>query len=100
MTASFPNRQPGCGVSLAPVSRNQGRSSKLQLWIKGQTTPARPAIKAVILAGGFGTRISEASHLKPKPMIEIGGMPIPGRIMKLYIHHGITDLVICCGYKG
>jgi glucose-1-phosphate cytidylyltransferase len=57
-------------------------------------------MKAVILAGGLGTRISEESHLRPKPMIEIGGKPIIWHIMKLYGVHGITDFVICCGYKG
>lgn len=57
-------------------------------------------MKAVILAGGLGTRISEETHLKPKPMIEIGGMPILWHIMKTYSHHGINDFVICCGYRG
>lgn len=57
-------------------------------------------LKAVILAGGLGTRISEESHLKPKPMIEIGGRPILWHIMKIYAANGITDFVICCGYKG
>ena len=57
-------------------------------------------MKAVILAGGFGTRISEESHLKPKPMIEIGGKPILWHIMKCYGAHGINEFVICCGYKG
>ena len=57
-------------------------------------------MKAVILAGGLGTRISEETHLKPKPMIEIGGMPILWHIMKLYSAHGVSDFVICCGYKG
>lgn len=57
-------------------------------------------MKAVILAGGLGTRISEETHLKPKPMIEIGGRPILWHIMKLYSAHGIHDFVICCGYKG
>jgi len=56
--------------------------------------------KAVILAGGVGTRISEETHLKPKPMIEIGGKPILWHIMKLYSAHGVNDFVICCGYKG
>jgi glucose-1-phosphate cytidylyltransferase len=55
---------------------------------------------AVILAGGLGTRISEESSLRPKPMIEIGGMPILWHIMKLYSYHGISDFLICCGYKG
>ena len=57
-------------------------------------------MKAVILAGGLGTRISEESHLRPKPMIEIGGMPLLWHIMKIYSHHGINDFIICCGYKG
>lgn len=57
-------------------------------------------MKAVILAGGLGTRISEETHLKPKPMIEIGGKPILWHILKMYSHHGIHDFVICCGYKG
>ncbi len=55
---------------------------------------------AVILAGGLGTRISEETHLKPKPMIEIGGKPILWHIMKLYSAHGVNDFIICCGYKG
>jgi glucose-1-phosphate cytidylyltransferase len=57
-------------------------------------------MKAVILAGGLGTRISEETHLKPKPMIEIGGMPILWHIMKIYSSHGVNDFIICCGYKG
>ena len=58
------------------------------------------AMKAVILAGGLGTRISEESHLKPKPMIEIGGKPILWHVLKIYSTYGINDFVICCGYKG
>ncbi|MCH6255341.1 glucose-1-phosphate cytidylyltransferase [Puniceicoccaceae bacterium K14] len=57
-------------------------------------------MKAVILAGGFGTRISEESSVKPKPMIEVGTKPILWHIMKMYAHHGITEFIICCGYKG
>lgn len=57
-------------------------------------------MKAVILAGGRGTRISEESHSKPKPMIEIGGKPILWHIMKLYSFYGVHDFIICCGYKG
>ena len=57
-------------------------------------------MKAVILAGGYGTRISERSHLIPKPMIEIGGKPILWHIMKIYLAHKIDDFVICLGYKG
>jgi glucose-1-phosphate cytidylyltransferase len=57
-------------------------------------------MKVVILAGGFGTRISEESHLKPKPMIEIGDKPILWHIMKIYSHYGFNDFIICLGYKG
>lgn len=57
-------------------------------------------MKAVILAGGLGTRISEETHLKPKPMIEVGGKPILWHIMKMYSSHGVHDFIICCGYKG
>lgn len=57
-------------------------------------------MKAVILAGGLGTRISEESHLKPKPMVEIGGKPILWHVMKIYSHHGINDFIVCVGYKG
>ena len=57
-------------------------------------------MKAIILAGGLGTRISEESSTKPKPMITVGGKPIIWHIMKMYSHHGINDFVICCGYKG
>lgn len=57
-------------------------------------------MKVVILAGGLGTRLSEETHLKPKPMVEIGGMPIIWHIMKIYSHYGFNDFIICCGYKG
>jgi glucose-1-phosphate cytidylyltransferase len=57
-------------------------------------------VKAVILAGGLGTRISEETHLRPKPMVEIGGKPILWHIMKMYASHGIHEFIICCGYKG
>lgn len=57
-------------------------------------------MKAVIFAGGFGTRISEESGVRPKPMVEIGGKPILWHIMKIYSHHGINEFIICCGYKG
>ena len=56
-------------------------------------------MKAVILAGGFGSRLSEATNLIPKPMVEIGGKPIIWHIMKMYSHYGINDFIICCGYK-
>lgn len=57
-------------------------------------------MKVVILAGGYGTRISEESYLKPKPMIEIGGYPVLWHIMKHYTHYGFNEFIICCGYKG
>ena len=57
-------------------------------------------MKAVILAGGLGTRLSEETQTKPKPMVEIGGKPILWHIMKTYCHYGINDFIICCGYKG
>jgi glucose-1-phosphate cytidylyltransferase len=57
-------------------------------------------MKAVILAGGLGTRLSEETTLRPKPMVEIGGLPILWHIMKIYSQHGINDFIICCGYKG
>ena len=57
-------------------------------------------MKAVILAGGLGTRLSEETSVRPKPMVEIGGKPILWHIMKMYSHHGIHDFIICCGYKG
>jgi glucose-1-phosphate cytidylyltransferase len=60
----------------------------------------QPTMKAVILAGGLGTRISEETHIKPKPMIEVGGKPILWHILKMYSAHGINDFIICCGYKG
>jgi glucose-1-phosphate cytidylyltransferase len=57
-------------------------------------------VKAVILAGGLGTRLSEETSIRPKPMVEIGGKPILWHIMKTYAHHGVDDFIICCGYKG
>ena len=57
-------------------------------------------MKAVILAGGLGTRLSEETVIRPKPMVEIGDKPILWHIMKIYYAHGISDFIICCGYKG
>jgi glucose-1-phosphate cytidylyltransferase len=57
-------------------------------------------MKAVILAGGLGTRLSEETHLKPKPMVEVGSKPILWHILKIYSHYGINEFIICCGYKG
>ena len=64
------------------------------------TNIKKKPIKAVILAGGLGSRLSEETNLKPKPMIEIGGKPILWHIMKIYSYHGINDFILCCGYKG
>ena len=58
------------------------------------------SLKAVILAGGLGTRLSEETHLKPKPMVEVGGKPILWHILKIYSYHGINEFIVCCGYKG
>ena len=57
-------------------------------------------MQAVILAGGLGTRLSEETSVKPKPMVDVGGKPILWHIMKIYSHHGINDFIVCCGYKG
>ncbi len=57
-------------------------------------------MKAVILAGGLGTRLSEETNVRPKPMVEIGGRPILWHIMKIYAAHGVTDFIVCLGYKG
>ncbi len=57
-------------------------------------------MKAVILAGGLGTRLAEETHVRPKPMVEIGGRPILWHILKIFSAHGINDFIICCGYKG
>ena len=60
----------------------------------------RPGVKAVILAGGRGTRLTEETTLRPKPMVEVGGRPLLWHICKIYASFGVTDFVICCGYKG
>ena len=57
-------------------------------------------MKVVLLAGGFGTRLSEETHAIPKPMLEIGGKPVLWHIMKIYSHYGFNEFIICCGYKG
>lgn len=68
--------------------------------INGRIIEEEKHMKTVILAGGFGTRISEESHLRPKPMLEIGGMPILWHIMKTYSHFDYNEFIICCGYRG
>lgn len=87
----------------------QLQAAAVRAWLKGadrrqafdsHQPNAKPmTMKAVILAGGLGTRITEETHLKPKPMIEIGGKPMLWHIMKIYSAHGIDDFIICCGYK-
>jgi len=77
---------PGYGPFFALVTKNSVRDGKMT--------------KVVILAGGLGTRLSEETSLKPKPMVEIGGMPILWHVMKIYSTYGIHDFIICCGYKG
>jgi glucose-1-phosphate cytidylyltransferase len=74
----------------------------LKKWIQKafQTNNPDKKMKAVLLAGGFGTRISEESGVRPKPMVEIGGKPILWHIMKIYAHYGIKEFIICVGYKG
>jgi hypothetical protein len=64
------------------------------------TSPPAPRMKAVILAGGLGTRLAEETHLRPKPMVEVGGKPILWHILKTYSHYDINEFIICCGYKG
>lgn len=66
----------------------------------GRARRDRATVKAVILAGGLGTRLSEETTVRPKPMVEIGGRPILWHILKMYSRHGVNDFVICCGYKG
>lgn len=88
--------QNQASISLCPRNVLPASDDRLQPATNGIDAD----MKAVILAGGYGTRISEESHLKPKPMIEIGGMPILWHVLKLYSGHDITDFVICTGYRG
>ena len=78
------------------IKRLSNRSSRLNLSRKQRDA----AVKVVILAGGLGTRISEETHLRPKPMVEIGGRPILWHIMKMYSAHGVNDFIVCLGYRG
>ena len=68
--------------------------------VPGVAAGPRALMKAVILAGGLGTRLSEETSLRPKPMIEIGGKPVLWHVMKTYSHYGVNDFIVCCGYKG
>jgi glucose-1-phosphate cytidylyltransferase len=82
------------------MSPHEIREHDENRWRLAPSCKGVPPMKAVILAGGLGTRISEETHLKPKPMVEIGAKPVLWHIMKLYSAYGINDFVICCGYKG
>ena len=84
---------------LARLGRVAGLGEELLAFL-AVTHEGTWTMKAVLLAGGLGTRLSEETSTRPKPMVEIGGRPILWHIMKLYSHHGINDFVICCGYKG
>jgi glucose-1-phosphate cytidylyltransferase len=84
----------------ALVRRLAAASPCRALRTSSHTNVEEHAMKAVILAGGYGTRISEESAVRPKPMVEIGGKPILWHILKIYSAHGINDFVICCGYKA
>jgi glucose-1-phosphate cytidylyltransferase len=77
-------------------------SPMVDLWhsLKIEATRAKTNVKAVILAGGLGTRIAEETSVRPKPMVEIGGMPILWHVMKIYSAHGVNEFIICLGYKG
>jgi glucose-1-phosphate cytidylyltransferase len=90
--------RPGSSPATASLDDNEAMSAA-EAKATGRAGPGRP-IKAVILAGGLGSRISEETSLKPKPMIEIGGRPILWHILKIYSAAGVNDFVICCGYKG
>ena len=81
------------------AARNSKQAFSRVAQVHHRVERSRP-MKAVILAGGLGTRFSEETTMKPKPMIEIGGRPILWHIMKMYSHYGIDDFVVCCGYKG
>src|SRR5690242_6126905 len=81
-------------------ARSRQDRHRLAAPLKWCTLSRRMAMKAVILAGGLGTRISEETQVKPKPMIEIGGKPILWHIMKVYAEHGVRDFIVCLGYKG
>src|SRR5690606_17373035 len=95
--AGHPRRRGGAGRRqrlrrMAAVRDGRGHFADAQ----ARRTP----MKVVILAGGYGTRISEESTVRPKPLVEIGGQPILWHIMKIYSAYGLNDFVICCGYKG
>lgn len=100
--------QPGvapyttCSVCQPPKQRKFLRplAATKPRFFNRTTSPPAPRMKAVILAGGLGTRLAEETHLLPKPMVEVGGKPMPWHILKTYSHYGINEFIICCGYKG
>src|SRR5947209_9778223 len=99
------NRPPSTTRSIAARSSSASGSSGVRVSNRGTGMCTGrcgnlPAVKAVILAGGVGSRLTEETSVRPKPMVEIGGKPVLWHIMKIYEAHGITDFVICLGYKG
>src|SRR5262249_39004328 len=76
------------------------KRSPKRIFFSGGHCASEGSMKVVILAGGFGTRISEESVVRPKPLVEIGGRPILWHIMKIYSTYGLNDFIVCCGYKG
>ena len=98
------NAWPGTEEPSKPVSPKARRLSAQERWYSSPLVNAKACdsdpMKAVILAGGLGTRLAEETHLKPKPMVEVGGKPILWHILKTYSHYGINEFIICCGYKG
>src|SRR5205823_11964226 len=89
-----------CLVSSSTASRQRAPRGHSERAVRCRHATGRRGMKAVILAGGLGSRLSEETQLRPKPMVEIGGQPILWHIMKSYTAHGINDFVICCGYRG
>jgi len=87
-------------VELRDFAHRSGRQAKLACVDVIRLQGGYATMKVMILAGGYGTRISEESSVRPKPMVEIGSMPILWHILKIYSAHGLNDFVICCGYKG
>lgn len=94
-----------CGKWLRFYNASPVRASEATFWATGggpvsELTRGQRSMKAVILAGGLGTRLSEETQLRPKPMVDVGGRPMLWHIMKIYSHHGISEFIICLGYKG
>ena len=91
---------PVISADLGMAADPTAPTARLTLNAVGRPPITLGGVKAVILAGGYGTRLSEETRARPKPMVEIGGRPILWHIMKIYAAHGINDFVVCLGYKG